>query len=1016
MDESFGSMLRRYRVAGGFTQEALAERAAISPTAIAALERGRRRAPRLSTLRQIARALDLSPEELAEMARAATADMAGSDDGSIAQVEISASGYRNDVPPRHTADLRTDAPVPGTIDLPHAAKRRWRADFVGRNGELEHLRASWASSRRFDLVLGESGVGKTRLLARIAEFVQAEGAPVLWGRCTEERLGPYSPFVEVLRQIVSWAEPSQLAAAVGNRGEITRLVPEFADKVGPLPAPTRAEAGTEQRLLFESVATLLGFLSPLLLVLDDLHWADEATMALLAYLVRSDKVGDLVIVGAARDSDLDPMSAGYLAELGRLANSNWLTLDGLGAEELSSLVSSILGSPAEKDLVDSIRSATDGNPFFVEEMTVHLIDSEIVISGERGLVIRADPRSIGVPQRIRDTLIRRLLSLSQDAIELLSAGSLIGREFEVVVAAAASDLDGQRLVEAADDALLSGLVVESSAGRLSFSHALVQNAVEERLSFPRKASVHRRVAEVLEDRWGQDRGVVAELARHWAQVAAFDRACSATAAIWAVRAGDVALASAAADEAIARYEQASQLWAASTAGHADTLIRLGRALQYKGRADDADEQFRKAMQLAVVLGQAHLQASAAIGLGRRYSYWETDQERIEFLEDALTVLPEGEGQLRPTIMAMLVTHLIAGFNAREARHRDELAAQVRSVAVDPSTPGEVLLSLGQTRIYDCFDDPAALYPTAERLVTVAQNYSDLRVLAGARFAQALAALDDGDMSRLRTACDRYADVAYRLDDPRERGQLATARSTVAFIEGSYSEASEASDEALELGRVSGDLNAELVHYAQGILRAVDLGQAREVLPLLVEATQYQNIVGFAAGTALCAALAGDHERALAALDRFSGSGFDGLPRGADWLAPTAFLAHACYIVGARKHAALLLGALDSQPSLAVRVGPLIGWWGPVDHHLGCLWLLSERYGEAEKHLMRALALEEQMGALPFAARTLGALAALERKRDNGSTDRADEHTDKALELAGSLGSVGVEEEVMSGQR
>lgn len=289
------------------------------------------------------------------------------------------------------------------------------------------------------------------------------------------------------------------------------------------------------------------------------------------------------------------------------------------------------------------------------------------------------------------------------------------------------------------------------------------------------------------------------------------------------------------------------------------------------------------------------------------------------------------------------------------------------------------------------------------------------MLAGARFAQAIAALDQGDIEQLRSRCDEYAEVVERLDDPRERSQLATARSTIAFIEGRYAEAAESSDAGLAEGQASGDFNAALVHYAEGILRAVDLGQAKEVFPLLIEATEYQNIVGFAAGTALCAALAGDHDRALEALNRFAGSGFEGLPRGADWLAPTAFLAQVCSIVGAKEHAAGLYAALSNQPSTCVRVGPLIGWWGPVDHHLGCLCQLLGRFDEAEEHLLRALALEEGIGARPFVARTTGAPSSLARYRSSGDGQHADELMARALVLTDELGSPGIADEIHNAQ-
>src|SRR5262249_54087311 len=148
--------------------------------------------------------------------------------------------------------------------------------------------------------------------------------------------------------------------------------------------------------------------------------------------------------------------------------------------------------------------------------------------------------------------------------------------------------------------------------------------------------------------------------------------------------------------------------------------------------------------------------------------------------------------------------------------------------------------------------------------------------------------------------------------------------------------------------------------------------------------EYQVIVSFAAGTALVAALVGDFDLAREGLDRLVGAGFNGVPRGADWLAPTAFLAQTCTIVQSVEHAGPLCDALLTQPSTAVRVGPLAGWWGPVDHHIGSLCRVLGRYDEAEARLRNALALERQMGARPFAARTAGELAlVLTRSGDDG---------------------------------
>jgi transcriptional regulator with XRE-family HTH domain/tetratricopeptide (TPR) repeat protein len=1041
MGELFGGMLRQHRLDASLTQEALAERASLSATAIGALERGRNLVPRLSTVRQLARALDLGPSQLAALARAALPDSEQQSVATEAEAWLAGASGDEDRPGTTTAEARAEAgtesqepspaaatggsaqassaparadmigeDLPRGVSLPAVAARRWRTEFAGRGSELERLVKDWTGRRRMIEVVGEAGIGKTRLVTEMAREVFAGGATVLWGRCTEERLGAYLPFIEMLRHLVDHADPAALKRAVGTSGELGRLLPELGERVGVLPVPTRAEADTEQRLLFEAVTGLLAQWLPMLIVIDDLHWADDATLSLLGYLVRHPGLDGLVIVATSRDAELDPRTAGWLAETGRHADVSQLSLTGLPETDLGSLVADLIGSGASAELVDSVAKATDGNPFLAEEMTVHLVDMGMIAGADDGVVLRPDAQSLGVPDRVRKTVVRRLLSLTDDGMELLSVASIIGREFDLALAGTAVELAGPALVDAADDGLLSGLVVETAPGRLAFSHALVQEAVGHRLSHARRATFHRRVAISLEERSADSPDVAADLARHWTAVAAVDPSANSTAAAWAVRAGDVALAAAAADEAIARYEDASNLWASSTNGHADALIRLGQALQYRGRAEEADTRFRQASHLAQALGDVDLQARAAIGLGRRYPYWETDTERIEVMEAALDRLPSDGGLARLTLKGLLVTHLISGFHPAEAARRDELAAELAAVAEDPATGTEELLSLGQTRIYDCIEDPTVLAPVADRLVDVAQRHNDLRVLAQARFAQALAALDSGDRGQLTSSTALYGAAASELDDPREKGQAAMIRSTVAFIEGLYDEAAALSEEAVVLGRASGDFNADLLYYAQGLLRAVDQGQASEVLPLLLGSTDYQHIASFAAGTALCAALAGELDLAREELERLVRSGFEGLPRGADWLAPTAFLAHTCSLVGATAQAEPLLASLSRTPSAIVRVGPLAGWWGPVDHHLGCLQRLLGHSDEAEAHLRAALVAEERLGARPFEARTL---AELSRLVGDADAEQASSLAARAAAVARSVGALGIVAEVQA---
>ena len=172
------------------------------------------------------------------------------------------------------------------------------------------------------------------------------------------------------------------------------------------------------------------------------------------------------------------------------------------------------------------------------------------------------------------------------------------------------------------------------------------------------------------------------------------------------------------------------------------------------------------------------------------------------------------------------------------------------------------------------------------------------------------------------------------------------------------------------------------------MRAIDQGLAADVLPLLVASTEFQVIASFDAGTALCAALAGDHDEAVSRLSRLVQTGFPGVPRGADFLTPTAFLADTSVVVGDVAAAEAIYGWFRRTRATVVRVGPLAGWWGPVDHHLGCLAQLSGRSEEAETRLRNALQIERAMNARPFSARTLAHLAVVLADRSRPEADRA----------------------------
>lgn len=838
-----------------------------------------------------------------------------------------------------------------------------RFGFIGRPAEITQLSKAWIDRVRVVLVSGEAGAGKTRL---IGEFVTAlEPRPqILWGCCTADRLGAYEPFVEPVRQLMRRSDASEYAGA-----ELARLVPELAGEQQWLIGPSRAEPDVEQRLLFEAVVQLLASAGPAVLVLEDLHWADAASLALLAFLAGSPSLDEVTVLGSVRSTDQSPSNAATLTDLRRVARLERLTLGGLTPSEVGTLVRLIAGRSVPPALVATVIDATEGNPLFIEELTEHLL--------------AVDPTSpattMTVPASLRDTIGRRLETLSPDGLALVRSGAVLGRVFDLDLAGRLADLDGNRLLSACDDVLLSGLMTEASAVALSFSHALVQSDVYETTSAPRRLTLHRRAAELLEHAvdGGRDNrdSVVFDVARHWALVAAVDVRAASSAARWALRAGDAAAAAADIDEAIVRYEQASVLWGDDRGARAVALVRLGRALSSLGRADDADEQFRAARLLAEAVGDAELFAEAAIGLAATVRYGHHDLERIDALERAIELLGPDEHVLRPTAAAMLKRQL--GFESSEDsyRRRQIAARVVLDVLSGDDLQPALLLSLGAARDSIVVDDPVVLDRVSRQIVAAASSPRNLAVLANGWYGRAWAALELGDGVGWRESVAAFSGLADELRLPYELALAATMESTSALIAGRYARSEELSLRALALATESGDPNASAVHLTGTVMRGLDLGHAVAMLPLVESMrTQLAEVPTFMAGWAMTAAAAGAHDVARSLLHEQAAVGFDRVRRDLEWLPVIGFFCHACAGVGDVEVAPTLYDLLIANPARTVRVGPLAGWWGPTDHHLGALCRVMGRLDESQRRLRDALDVCDRLGARPWEARVRFELA------------------------------------------
>jgi DNA-binding SARP family transcriptional activator len=490
-------------------------------------------------------------------------------------------------------------------------------ELVGRDDQLAALDAVLAGARggrgRIALVAGEPGIGKTRLAEEAARRAAAAGMQVAWGRGHEGDGAPALwPWAQVVAQLAAELAPGQLAAMLGpSAAWLGPLMPELAEPprpAGPLPV---ADLGAARFQLNQAVAGLLRRLAdtrPLLVVVDDLHWADVPSLSLLAFLAGQLHDARLVVVGTYRD--VEALPGRPLAEtLGALAREpvvERISLGGLDRAGVAALIGRTIGGRPAQPLVDAVADRCGGNPFFITEL-LRLLQSERKLAApDAAAAARRD-----IPVGVRDVLRARLARLPAQTSTLLMVAAVAGRGFDLDLIEAVTGLDDEPALDAAEAAVLAGLLIEDdrAAGRYRFAHALVRETIYEDISRARRARLHARVVDALVATRGPEPSPAAEMAYHCWQAAPVIGAGRALPHL--LRAGEQAvtqLAYEAADEQFKRaLELAGQLPASpqATAQEIHIAARLGTVrLVMRGYADpDAAQALARARSLAVRAGR-----------------------------------------------------------------------------------------------------------------------------------------------------------------------------------------------------------------------------------------------------------------------------------------------------------------------------------------------------------------------------------------------------------------------------
>jgi DNA-binding SARP family transcriptional activator len=379
-------------------------------------------------------------------------------------------------------------PLPPRLRLERSAR------FIGRRAELERLGALLARVRdgsgpRLALVTGDAGIGKTRLARELGLQAQRSGAIVLQGSCEEEAVAPYEPFVEALGHWTRVASSRELATRLGDTGPgLAPLLPWLAQEHSQPAERTETVRYTS----FEAVAALLASLAaeaPVVLLIDDLHWAGAASAALLRHVVCSRPEAALLVVATYRPGEVaaDAPVADALARLNQDGLLERLPLRGLDRQEVDELVRELAGATPSAGVTAAVHVETEGNPFFVGEIARQL--------GEGVAAHRLE-----LPESVRELIERRLAGLGEPCLRLLTVAALIGREFELAPLERASELGPHALDEALDEAMKAGLIVELPGleDRLAFTHTLIRRTIADRLTRSRRRRIHARVAEALE--------------------------------------------------------------------------------------------------------------------------------------------------------------------------------------------------------------------------------------------------------------------------------------------------------------------------------------------------------------------------------------------------------------------------------------------------------------------------------------------------------------------------------------
>lgn len=884
---------------------------------------------------------------------------------------------------------RAAAPLPGDgSSKPAQAKVEPPLHaLAGRAAELARLEGlleqAGRGRGRAALLAGEAGIGKTRVADELARLARERGFDVLASRCLDGGDGQaFWPWAQMLRGYADSQAEADVQAVFGKESAELRWLTPAAATV-PHASDVAADAALLRTRLFDSIIAVLRRASrerrPLLLVIDDVHWADVSSIHLLAALADRCEDARVLVLATYRGAELgaDHPLAMLAQRASGASGIDVIELGPLDEVAIRSVVAELAELAIAEDVLAFVARASEGNPFFAKEIWYHLVEERhLAVREERWQRAHEEPLAV-LPQAARAVVARRLARLGQSGRAVVAVASVIGRDFDIDVLRRVIDMPVEALADAVDEAQAAQVVAAGGAGEYRFTHALVHSTAYEELSPIRRALLHRRVAEDMVGRAHPDD--LLAIARHYllaAPAGALDPVVE-----HAVAAAARAQASLAYEAAVLWLEQARSVLETYGDRIGDgaerarlftrVLLELGAALQLAGRGPQAHEAFAAAAEHARSSSDAEALARAALGMATLWSY--ADPQTTALLDEAARGLGRPPTALRARVLGSLAVALYHDPTQRE--RAASLGAEAVRIARGLGDPLALMRSLSDRLVSSWYaDNLAAQQATAGELLGAAVAASQPRVEATARCWRVVNALGGGDLATARAEVQRVEELAEELRDPTLRWHSARFGACLAHLGGDLETAETLAHEAWALGSRVSERAALLSYSGQLIVLRREQGRLVELLPAVEQpayATDpFSNVV---VTRPYLFAECGRTEEAAEDLRRLAASDFSSLPPNAarnTLLFGLSALAEACAsaLEGDERTRIAEMLYERCRPHRHLWITP--GWGiiclGPMAIVVGMLEGLLGMGDEAEASLEGALAACEDAGA-PVAA-------------------------------------------------